>query len=426
MTANPSPDLPLLAVAYGDRSVPMFQLLEATSAICRVLWIVDGTEPESHGIVRPLSRFGAVVDIAGLPVTEAARLVREHRPDGIIAYRERDLSLVASLAEQLGLQYHEPIVARRLVDKLYQRRALADGGLPTPSVVEVDITDDPSLVDEIAAQVVFPVMVKPRRGNGSSYVFKAGDPQELAAIFSRCASWSNQDHEFIVEEFLEDLPELSQAGFASFVSVETVLVDGEIHHIATNGRLPLADPFRETGTFIPSELDAEQTSSVLTVATDAIRALGVRNGCLHTEIKLTPNGPRVLEVNGRVGGGVADMLKLACGLDVVALSVRVALGLPIDLEDMVACPRVGYRFLYQPPVSAHVVATIEGLDRVSELPGIHRVYLQHGPGNEFDAADGSVAYLFDTVGSVSDHDALLAVVRTIRDTVSVTYGKRAS
>jgi biotin carboxylase len=404
----------------------MFQLLEATSGICRVLWVVDGSEPESPSIVRPLSRFGAVVDIAGLPVPEAARLLREHRPDGIVAYRDRDLNVIAELAVELGLSYHEPVVARRLADKLYQRRALAGGGLPTPTVVAVDITDDAALVDDVAAQVVFPVMVKPRRGDGSSYVFKAADRQELASIFSRCASWSNQDHQFIVEGFLEDLPELSAAGFASFVSVETVVIDGEIHHLATNGRLPLADPFRETGTFIPSELDADQTSSVLEAANDAIKALEVRNGCLHTEIKLTPAGPRVLEVNGRVGGGVADMLKLACGLDVVALSVRVALGQPVEVEDMVACPRVGYRFLYQAPASAHVVSSIEGLEGIPKLPGIERLSVLHGPGSEFDAADGSLAYLFDTVGSVADHDALLAVVQAIRDTVSVTYGRQAS
>jgi biotin carboxylase len=210
------------------------------------------------------------------------------------------------------------------------------------------------------------------------------------------------------------------------VSVETVVIDGEIHHLATNGRLPLADPFRETGTFIPSELDADQTSSVLEVASDAIKALEVRNGCLHTEIKLTPAGPRVLEVNGRVGGGVADMLKLACGLDVIALSVRVALGQPVEVEDMVACPRVGYRFLYQAPASAHVVSSIEGLEGIPKLPGIERLSVLHGPGSEFDAADGSLAYLFDTVGSVADHDALLAVVQAIRDTVSVTYGRQAS
>jgi biotin carboxylase len=187
----------------------------------------------------------------------------------------------------------------------------------------------------------------------------------------------------------------------------------------------LAAPFRETGTFIPSELDPNQTAQVLEAAGDAIKALGVQIGCLHTEIKLTPDGPRILEVNGRVGGGVPEMLLLAAGLDILALSMRVALGQPVHIEDMVACSKVGYRLMYQPPASAGVVISIEGLDQLPQFPGLHRLAIKHGPGDAFDIAEGTSVFLFDAVGSVDDHRGLLDVVRRVYDTVSVTYGKAA-
>ena len=44
-----------------------------------------------------------------------------------------------------------------------------------------------------------------------------------------------------------------------------------------------------------------------------IEALGVSTGCLHTEVKFTPDGPEIIEVNGRVGGGVPEMLERAAG-----------------------------------------------------------------------------------------------------------------
>jgi biotin carboxylase len=281
-------------------------------------------------------------------------------------------------------------------------------------------------VDDVASQVSFPVVLKPRRGSGSTHVFKAGNRQELASAFGRCASSRPEDNEFIVEEFLDGLEEMAQAGYASYVSVESIVLDGAVHHLATNGRLPLAEQFRETGTFIPSQLDPTQAIAVLDVAGAATDALGVRHGCLHTEIKLTPEGPRVIEVNGRIGGGVPDMLMLASGADILALSMREALGQPIDFEDMIACTRIGYRLMYQPPATARVVSSIEGLDQISRLPGLHSFSVKHGPGDEFDTADGSSSYLFEVVGSVEDHQALLAIERRVHDTVAVTYDEQAS
>jgi len=396
--------------------------LEPISNICRVLWLVDGSEPGIEQLCRLLSRFGPVVDIGGTDDAEAARLVGQHEPDGIIAYRDRDIYRMSLLASQLGLPFHEPDVARRLVDKLHQRKALAAAGLPTPRLVEIVASGDASLAGDVAAQVRFPVVVKPRRGNGSEHVFKAGNREQLAAVLERCAARAH-DNEFLVEEFLEDSPDMIRAGYASFISVESVVVDGVVHHLATNGRLPLAEPFRETGTFIPSQLDPSQVTSVFAVAGDAIRAIGVRRGCLHTEIKLTPEGPRVLEVNGRIGGGVPDMLMLASGVDILALSMRVALGQHVEVEDAVACSKIGYRLMYQAPVTARVATSIEGLDRLPQLPGLHSFSVKHGPGEEFDAADGSLSYLFELVGSVPDHQALLDLSRRVDESVSVTYSE---
>jgi len=53
------------------------------------------------------------------------------------------------------------------------------------------------------------------------------------------------------------------------------------------------------------------------LATAATKALRVRTGFLHTEIKVTPSGPRVIEVNGRLGGGLPNLLQQAAGFDLL-------------------------------------------------------------------------------------------------------------
>lgn len=58
-------------------------------------------------------------------------------------------------------------------------------------------------------------------------------------------------------------------------------------------------------------------------------ALGFREGVLHAEAKDTSRGPRLLEMNARLGGGViADIHRLVAGVDLVEQQLLLAVGLP--------------------------------------------------------------------------------------------------
>ena len=87
-----------------------------------------------------------------------------------------------------------------------------------------------------------------------------------------------------------------------------------ISHLALTGRFPLAENFRETGFFIPAALDEAEQDEVLRAGHGGHRGARGHVGCLHTEIKFTPDGPRIIEVNGRVGGGVPEMIERAAGI----------------------------------------------------------------------------------------------------------------
>ncbi|MFZ2058776.1 MAG: hypothetical protein WAV54_15335, partial [Acidimicrobiales bacterium] len=196
---------------------------------------------------------------------------------------------------------------------------------------------------------------------------------------------------------------------------------GEISHVAVTGRFPLAEPFRETGFFIPAELPHAQLAAVLEVATAALRALGVRTGDFHTEIKLTPDGPRVLEVNGRLGGGVPEMLSQASGVSLFDLSMSVALGERVVVDGPVPCARVGWRFLFQPPTSARGVVSIGGLDRLAELGGVNAIFVNRSPGDPVDWREGTRHYIYSVYGVSADYDGLLEIDRFLHEEVSIVY-----
>jgi biotin carboxylase len=397
------------------------QIAEAASGLCEILWLIDESVPENAFTSRLLRKLGNVVNLAGQSPEETVSVLRGHSPDGVVAYRDEDIVLLASIAEALGLDYHTPEVARRLVDKLTQREALRDGGVPSPLCWQVPADRDPAAVEALAARVEFPAVLKPRTGSGGRYTTPVADAGDLVRQVALLPPQAGGETGMLVEQYLPGPATAPSERFGDYVSVESLVAAGEISHVAVTGRFPLAEPFRETGFFIPAELSHAQLADVLEVATAALRALGVRTGDFHTEIKLTPDGPRVLEVNGRLGGGVPEMLHQASGVSIMRLSMRAVLGERAVVDGPVPCARVGWRFLFQPPASARRVVGIEGLDRLAELAGVNTIFVNRSPGDPVDWREGTRHYIYSVYGVSADYDGLLEIDRFLREEVSIVY-----
>jgi biotin carboxylase len=325
------------------------------------------------------------------------------------------------IAASLGLDYHTPEVARRLVDKILQREALRSAGLPSPLCWEVPADRDPAAIEALAAEVEFPAVLKPRIGSGGRYTMTVADAGDLVRQLALLPPRAGGETGMFVEQYLPSLPTGPCPRFGSYVSVESLVTTCQISHVAVTGRFPLAEPFRETGFFIPADLPPDQLAAVLQVATAALRAIGVKTGSFHTEIKLTPDGPRVIEVNGRIGGGVPEMLFQASGVSIMRLSMRAALGQQVVVDGPVPCTRIGWCLLAQPPCSARRFVSIEGLDRLGERPGVNRVLLNRSPGDPVDSNEGIFQYIYSVYGVATDYEEVLEVNRFLHEEVSIVY-----
>lgn len=409
---------PRLIVVYGHRSLDLMQIYDGARDWCDLVWLIDADDP-AGAAVRPLLRkFGSVVDVLGDPPPQAAAALRAHAPGGLTTFYDTGMERVAQIAGELGLPFHSVTTARALEDKLYQREAFRAAGLPTPGTVALPAGADRATVVTLASAISFPAVLKPRRASGSWHTFRVDDIRALGELWDELAV---ESEDLQLEEFLPDGPPMPGGFEADYVSVESIVASGRITHLAITGRFPLAPPFRETGFFIPASVPPERTAEILGVADEALRALGIDTGPAHTEIKLTADGPRVIEVNGRIGGGVPDMLGLATGVDIVALAMRAALGLPLEVEPMPDPRRVAYRFFFQPPASARRLESIDGLDRLRALTGVQSVHLHHPPGTEIDARHGTRTYLFAVVGAAEDYAGLQRVDRFLRSDIRAVY-----
>ncbi|HEY4098684.1 MAG TPA: ATP-grasp domain-containing protein, partial [Baekduia sp.] len=225
-------------------------------------------------------------------------------------------------------------------------------------------------------------------------------------VADRAAMFDAAQSALVLEQYIPDRPGREGERFADYVSVESFVSDGQVNHLAVNGRFPPADPFRETGFFIPSALDEDASAAALAVVDAAVAALGVTVGFLHTEIKMTPDGPCVIEVNGRIGGGVPLMLRDATGIEVMPIAFRLALGETVALDAQPRASRIAYLFLIQAPAAMRRILALDGLDALRADPGVDEVTVNRGPGMEVDRLEGNLGNVFSVTGTVGDHDQL--------------------
>lgn len=134
---------------------------------------------------------------------------------------------------------------------------------------------------------------------------------------------------------------------------------------------------------------------------------------------MTPEGPRVIELNGRIGGGVPEMLADASGVELLPIALRVALGERVVFEAMPRCSQVGYLLYVQAPSSMSTIRAVNGIDRLRERAGVQEVTLNRGPGSAVDWRSGNHGHVFSVRGAVADHDELSSLERYVASEVQI-------
>jgi hypothetical protein len=157
------------------------------------------------------------------------------------------------------------------------------------------------------------------------------------------------------------------------------------------------------------------------MATRVVDALGVRQGVLHTEVKLTPDGARIIEVNGRVGGGVPRMLERAGGPDLLRLAMEVALGLADpSVAERPDTSVAFFRWVHGPDRTA-TLRSVAGLDEIGRLPGVLAVRGNRRPDDVVGPSDGGDGHIVAIEGCTANHAELAALLEMISGLLSISY-----
>ena len=251
------------------------------------------------------------------------------RPDGVLTFWELSAPVVARAAAALGLPGNpiEAVDAAR--SKLRTREASERASLPTPRSRRVQSLDE---LYAAAADIGFPSVVKPEFGASAIGTVRVDSFESLPDIY-----WIvrrelaipqiidfRAGNDLLLEEYLDGVE----------FDVDLVLEDGECVFSSVSQNWPTAEPsFQEAGLHCPPDHGSKPVGQLVELAVKTVQAFGFAQGVLHVEGKCTSKGPRIVEVNARLGGGrIHQIVEAVWEVDLIEAHLRSALGLAQQLR----------------------------------------------------------------------------------------------
>jgi hypothetical protein len=220
--------------------------------------------------------------------------------------------------------------------------------------------------DEVP-EVSGPVVVKAPDRQGQKGLTLVTDAADLAGAIET-ARGASRNGLALVEE-LVDGPEVTVVGFSA---------GGVFTALAVTDRLTAEPPaFGVALAHVwPSSVPGD---GVAETARAAVAALGIEDGPSYTQLRVGADGPQVIEVAARLGGGHdAELVEAVTGVDLNGLAIDAALGdapVPAWGDELVGGAVT--RFLVAPPGILESVEAPDGLD------GVRRIRVYREPGYVF-------------------------------------------
>jgi len=336
-----------------------------------------------------------------------AELARRQPFDAVVPVDDLTTVVGAAVAEKLGLPANSVAAVATARNKHRMREALARAGIPAPAFTLLTLADDPAVA---ARRVPYPCVLKPTILAASRGVIRADDEAAFVAAFRRIeailrspeiAALGDGASEILVEGFVP----------GAEVALEGLLVDGRLHVLALFDKPdPLDGPFFEETIYVtPSRLPAATRAAIAACTARAARALGLRDGPIHAELRVNAGGPWPIELAARsIGGLCSRTLRFGTGMTLEELILRHALRLDIaSLERerrpagvmMIPIPRRG------------VLEAVRGEDAARAVAGVEEVTITAHVGQELVPLPEGSRYLGFIFARAETPEAVEAALR---------------
>jgi biotin carboxylase len=294
-------------------------------------------------------------------------VARAERVDGVLALNDFGVPTAACVSAELRLRGLTVETASLACDKGLMRERWARDGLAQP---RFRVVTDLAQARAAQARLGCPLVVKPAdSGGGGRGVSVVREPGELEWAYDFARPHARNGR-VVVEDFLD----------GTEMTIETVSHRGQVHVLASCDKVK--PPLRTrvaTSLRYPPALNGPPLEAVHDLARRAVTSLGLTDGPGHVEAIVTSEGPRLVEMGARGGGGhvFSTVVEAVSGVPIVRESARLLAG---DEPDLRVRHRHGCVYeLFVP--QRGVIRAIRGLDEARALPGVLDVGVTRRPGD---------------------------------------------
>jgi len=247
-------------------------------------------------------------------------LAQELQIDGIMSFAvDPGVVTAAYVQERLGLPGNPYESVLILQNKDLFRNFLREHGFTVPASRSFSSMEE-ALLDR--SWYVFPVIVKPTDSAGSKGVMRVDSFADLELALQEALAHS-LSHRVIVEEFIE------KQGCSS--DTDCFSVDGELKFISFSAQHfdeNATNPYTPSAYSWPSTMTKRQEAELASELQRLLSLLRMRTSIYNVESRVGKNGKvYIMEVSPRGGGNrLAEMLRYATGVDLIARAVCAAVG----------------------------------------------------------------------------------------------------
>lgn len=254
--------------------------------------------------------------VGGQDYEGTCAVVEKYGIDAIVtAATDKPLVMMARIAEKYGFPFYSVETAQWSTDKFQMKQRFMEGGVPCAKGRLVKSVEE-------TADMVYPVIVKPRDNSGSRGVKLCRSKEELSASMSEAFEVSKLDT-VLVEEYIEG-PEYS---------IEGLHYDGKAEVIQFTEKKTTEFPYNvELGHKQPANLTDGQKQAIREIVSKIGKALHFENCPSHTELKINKRGIFVIETSPRLGGDyiTSTLVPLSTGINMEDQLLHIALGEKVD------------------------------------------------------------------------------------------------
>jgi biotin carboxylase len=328
---------------------------------------VDGN-PRAPG----LTLAHHALNISTLDEPSVLRAAKDWHPDGVMTVgSDRAVQVVANIARALGLAGLDPDAAARTNSKSEMRRHFRANGVPAPRFMAVRNVRQAL---EAAGELGWPVVIKPEDNAAQRGVRQVDHGKDVKAAYAEARQFSTSGT-LLVEERV-DGPEITVSSFSLSSRMYPVLIADRFTNPPPYLGIALAHVF-------PSAWAHADREQVVAITAHALEALGIDDGPGYTQLRVSKDGPKVMEVGARLGGGRESQLIVALGgPDWIKTQIKLALGDPLSPADFVLPDtkraEAGLvKFVFAP---AGQVVEVTGVEEARRQPGVECIVLRSAPG----------------------------------------------